>query len=122
VCESGKFRSSFRDVCIAAGGGVTGGGGVCGGRGRQVEEVPDDDAVVVRTADDLEVIELETKNAARVLDEGSEAETSGRCSGVQRCGQVPDLYLPVVCSADDAFVVEADATNQFLVTFQYPQT
>lgn len=35
--------------------------------GRDVQEVPDQNGVVVRTADDLKLIELKTEHAARVL-------------------------------------------------------
>ena len=36
-------------------------------RRRHIQEVPDDDGVVVRTADDLEVVELQPEHAASVL-------------------------------------------------------
>lgn len=35
--------------------------------GRDVQEVPDQDSVVMGTADNLELIKLETENASRVL-------------------------------------------------------
>ena len=84
-------------------------------RRRAVEEVPDENGVVVRAADKLELVELEAEDAAGVLDERAYAEGAGGCPRVEGGCEVPDLDLAVVGAADDALFVEADAADELLV-------
>lgn len=61
VCASLHLLS--RNVSVGAGGRPS----LWLAIGRDVQEVPDQNGVVVRTADDLKLIELEAEHAARVL-------------------------------------------------------
>lgn len=63
VGSKGRRHLLSRNIRVSAGGGSAFGLSV----GRDVQEVPDQNCVVVRTADYLELIELQPENAARVL-------------------------------------------------------
>lgn len=62
MCESRVYLLSG-DVCIRARGRPA----LSLSIGRHVQEVPDEDGVVMGTADDLELVKLQPKHAPRVL-------------------------------------------------------
>ena len=43
--------------------------------------------------DDLELVELQSEDASRVLDEGAHAQGARGCPGVKGGGQVPNLEI-----------------------------
>lgn len=63
ACLSRPSYLLSRNVSVSAGGGSS----LWLAIGRDVEEVPDQNGVVVRTAYDLKLIKLEAEHAARVL-------------------------------------------------------
>lgn len=86
-----------------------------------LEKVPDQNGVVVRAADDLKLIKLESEHSTSVLHEGTDAQRTSWSPWVQGGSQVPHFDLAVVGATDDALTVKADASNQLFVALEDPE-
>ena len=89
---------------------------------KQVEKVPDKNVALMSAADNLEVIQLQPINITCVVYQCLETETAPGCPWVKRCLQIPHFDCTVVRTADDPLVVEPDARDRSLVTFQHSKT
>ncbi len=63
----------------------------------------------------------EMKEEGCTYHQGTEAKRRCRCARIEGGPEVPDFDFPVVGAADDALAVEANATDQLFVPFEYPQ-
>lgn len=75
------------------------------------KEVEDNDGVVMRGRNYLELVELEPKYPASVLRDRSNTQIFDWCSWVKGRLQIPDFDFPIVSPADYSVVIKSDASD-----------
>ena len=63
-----------------------------------VKKIPNENCVVVRAADNLKLVELESEHTAGMFNKGSDTQGTRRSSRVLGCVEVPDFNFTVVSS------------------------
>lgn len=76
----------------------------------------------MRTADNLKLVKLQPEHASGVFDQRTNAKGATGWPQIESGLEVPDFDFAIIGTRNDAFGIEPDTSDEFLMAFEDTET